>query len=156
MLHWESHRVNYQQENFMNGMREYVHITHHNVRYEIVDGRARYSKHSEYYCHDCTNYTLTRHGPTPDAVVPGRAGRAAIVGNFPVHVYLSSSSSLARRRAANKLIFINKDHSTLAALACEVRHPLSEVFRSVNSLLALNTSNDNFRPTRTLEIWQLN
>ena len=42
----------------------YVYIPHRSVKYESVDRRARYSKHSEYYCHDCTNYTLTRHGPT--------------------------------------------------------------------------------------------
>ena len=50
--------------NELNGMREYVRIPHRNVKYESVDRRARYSKHSEYYSHDCTNYTLTRHGPT--------------------------------------------------------------------------------------------
>ena len=42
----------------------YVYIPHRSVKYESVDRRARYSKRSEYYSHDCTNYTLTRHGPT--------------------------------------------------------------------------------------------
>ena len=100
------------------GFERYVRIPHPNVKYESINRRARYPKHSEYYCHDCTNYTLTRHGPTRWSRCPG-PGRYR--EKIPEHVHLSSSSSLARRRAANKLVFINKDHSILAALTCEVR-----------------------------------
>ena len=43
----------------------YVYIPHRSVKYESVERRARYSKHSEYYCYDCTIYMPWTNTLTP-------------------------------------------------------------------------------------------